>query len=271
MATTSLIEEILSYKKNEISLEKKTALITGASSGIGLATSVYLAREGVNLILVARREQQLVQLKHELAIAFPHVRVNVLALNLAQKNITEQLKQFDSLNVDIFINNAGLARTRDFVPDLQEEDIDEVVDINIKAAFKISAAVAKSMVKNGSGHIVHLGSIAAHHTYEGGSVYCATKFALRAFSQTMRQELFDKNVRVSFISPGLVQTEFSEVRFKGDKEKADKIYEGVDCLRAPDIARVIVKALKEPSHVNLDEIVILPTVQSPVTYKMKRG
>jgi 3-hydroxy acid dehydrogenase/malonic semialdehyde reductase len=146
-----------------------------------------------------------------------------------------------------------------------------MVDTNIKCAFKLSAAVAKKMVQKGSGHIIHLGSIAGNHTYEGGSIYCATKFAVRAFSQTMRQELYDKNVRVSLISPGIVKTEFSLVRFKGDQEKADKVYEGLECLQASDIAGIIVKTLTEPPHVNLDEVVVLPTVQAPGTNKTKRN
>jgi 3-hydroxy acid dehydrogenase/malonic semialdehyde reductase len=266
-----MIEKILSYDKNETSLEKKTALITGASAGIGLATSIYLAKEGVNLILLARREKLLLQLQKELKERFPKIRVDILTLDLLQKNMTDELKKFDALNVDIFINNAGMARARNFVTDLLEDDIDEMIDTNMKAAFKLSAIVAKNMVKKGCGHIVHLGSIAGHHTYEGGSVYCATKAALKMFSQTMRQELYDKNVRVSLISPGIVKTDFSLVRFKGDKEKADQVYEGLDCLEAADIARVIIKTLKEPSHVNLDEIVVLPTVQAPGTYKTKRN
>jgi 3-hydroxy acid dehydrogenase/malonic semialdehyde reductase len=268
--TNSIINSFLSEEKNEINLSKKTALITGASSGIGLATSVYLAKEGVNLILVARREKQLIQLQKEIKSAFPLVRVDILAIDLRAKNFIEELHRFDSLNVDIFINNAGLARSRDSVANLNFEDIDEMIDTNIKAAFKLASLVSKQMVKNGHGHIVNLGSIAGHHTYEGGSVYCATKFAIRAFSQAMRQELYNKNVRVTLVSPGMVNTEFSLVRFKGDKEKAENVYKGVDCLQASDIARVIVKALKEPKHVNLDEIVVMPVVQSPVTYQVHK-
>lgn len=268
--TKSMIKDILSYKKNEISLEKKTALVTGASSGIGLATSVYLAKEGANLILVARREKQLIQLQKELKETFPKIRVDILALDIRQDDVILELKKFDAFNVDIFINNAGLSRTRDFAMDAHEEDIDEMVDTNVKAAFKISGAVAKRMVNNGHGHIVHLGSVAGIHTYEGGSVYCATKFALHAYSRAMRQELYDKNVRVSLIAPGLVNTEFSLVRFKGDKEKAEAVYAGLDCLQPTDIARLIIKTLKEPNHVNLDEIVVLPTVQAPGTNKTYR-
>lgn len=268
--TSSIIDSILSYNKTEISLEKKTALITGGSAGIGLATAVYLAKEGVNLILVARRENRLIEIQKELMEKFPKICVNILAVDLLQKNMIEELEKFNAFNVDIFINNAGLSRTRDYVVDFSFDDVDEVLQTNLNAAFKISSAVAKNMMKKGWGHIIHLGSIAGIDSYEGGSVYCASKSALRAFSRVMRQELYDKNVRVSLIAPGMVKTDFSLVRFKGDKEKADSVYAGVECLESADIARVIVNTLKEPGHVNLDEIVVLPTVQSPVTYKMKR-
>ena len=271
MTKFNLIQTILAQEKSALNLEKKTALITGASSGIGLATSVYLAKENVNLILVARREERLIQLQQELKETFPKIRVNILALDLKQKNIISELNKFNALNVDIFINNAGLAITRDFVVDALEEDMDEMIDTNVRAAFKISAAVAKKMVENGHGHIIHLGSVAGLHTYEGGGVYCATKSALRAFSQTMRQELYNKNVRVSLISPGIVHTELSLVRFKGNKDEANKVYEGLKCLQPADIARTIINTLKEPTHVNLDEIVILPTAQAPGTNKTHRS
>jgi 3-hydroxy acid dehydrogenase/malonic semialdehyde reductase len=199
--TPNLIHEILSYSTKKTSLKNKTALVTGASAGIGLATSVYLAKEGVNLILVARRYERLQQLEQELKNEFPNLKITILAVDLLQKNALEELNKQNAFNVDIFINNAGVAKSRDFVVDLLESDIDDMVDTNIKCAFKLSAAVAKKMVQKGSGHIIHLGSIAGNHTYEGGSIYCATKFAVRAFSQTMRQELYDKNVRVSLISP----------------------------------------------------------------------
>lgn len=266
----SLIQEILDYKQNEISLSRQTALITGASAGIGLACAVALAKEGCNLILVARREEKLDQLKKELRKSFPKIRVDVFPIDVCSPQAVTELKTYNALDVDIFINNAGLARSKDFTYDIKEEDLDEMVDTNIKAAFKFSSAVAKIMVKKKSGHIIHLGSIAGHHPYEGGSVYCATKSALRAFHQSMRQELYDKNVRVSLISPGLVATEFSLVRFKGDKKKAAQVYEGVECLQAADIARVIVNTLKAPKHVNLDEVIVMPTVQVAGNFKVHK-
>jgi 3-hydroxy acid dehydrogenase/malonic semialdehyde reductase len=268
--TTRLIDSVLSYKNEEISLKKKTALVTGASSGIGLATAVYLAQEGMNLILVARRERQLLQLQQELKENFPKIRIDVLAIDLVHRSLIVEMTKYKAIDVDVFINNAGLSLSKDFLTDTHEVDIEEMVETNILAAFKLSSVIAKNMVKNGSGHIVHIGSIAGHHPYEGGAVYCATKSALKSFSQAMRQELYDKNVRVSLVSPGIVKTDFSLVRFKGDAEKANQVYEGLECLEAPDIARVIVQILKEPKHVNLDEVIMLPTVQAPVSNKTKR-
>jgi 3-hydroxy acid dehydrogenase/malonic semialdehyde reductase len=268
--TSNIITSFLNDPEIPFPLKDKKALVTGASSGIGLATSIFLAKEGTHLVLVARRKEQLLQIQNELKEQFPEVNVEIIPLDLLKNNAVEELKKLNALNVDIFINNAGISRTRDFVIDLLHEDIDEVITTNLNIAFKLSAAVAKNMVQNGSGHIVHLGSVAGNYTYEGGSVYCATKSAMKAFSTTMRQELYDKNIRVTLVSPGIVKTNFSVVRFKGDKEKADKVYEGLDCLKPSDVARLIITTLKEPSHVNLDEIVILPTAQAPGTNKTKR-
>lgn len=265
----SLLEGV--FSRSEISLKGKLALVTGASSGIGLATAAWLAREGANLILVARRREKLELLKKEIIESFPTIDIKLVAADVSNSNFISVLENLNALNVDILINNAGLARGKDFVIDIKEEDLTEMMQTNVTSLIRLSSVVSKKMVQKGSGHIVNLGSIAGHYTYEGGSIYCATKFAVRAFSEALRQELHDKNVRVSLISPGMVKTDFSLVRFKGDNELADSIYHGVDCLTAPDIARLILKTLKEPTHVNWNEIVILPTVQCPVSYKVKRN
>lgn len=266
----SMLEDVFSEKNNELVLKNKTALVTGASAGIGLATSAWLAREGVNLILVARRKEKLEALKAELSVKFPTISVKIIAIDVTQKDVVHELERQNAFDVDIFINNAGLALERNAVIDLVENDIDTMIQTNVTAAFKLASAAAKKMVHQGSGHIVNLGSIAGYHAYEGGSVYCATKFAVRAFTQSLRQEMHDKNVRVSLVSPGIVKTEFSMVRFKGDLKRAEQVYEGIECLQPSDIARVILNALKEPWHVNLDEIVVLPTVQAPVSNKVKK-
>ena len=266
----SLISE--AFLTDEISLKDKTALITGASSGIGLATAVWLAREGVHLILLARREEKLLQAKKEILERFPAIKVHIICADVNAKNIIDTLEVEGALDVDILINNAGLSLGRDHVVNTPDEDLQQMVDTNITAAFRIATAVAKKMLAANSsgasrtqGNIVNLGSTAAHFTYAGGAIYCATKFAVRAFSETLRQELHDKNIRVILVSPGIVQTEFSLVRFKGNTQKADAVYAKFDCLKASDIARTIVKALKEPTHVNWDEVLILPTTQAPVT------
>ena len=265
----SLLDGVFSVP--EISLKGKLALVTGASSGIGLATAAWLAREGTNLILVARRKEKLELLKKELLDSFPSIDINIIAADVSSGEFISLLERLNALNVDILINNAGLASGKDHVTEMKDEDLTEMVQTNVTSLIRLSSAVSKKMVQKGSGHIINLGSIAGHYTYEGGSVYCATKFAVRAFSETLRQELHDKNVRVSLISPGMVKTDFSLVRFKGDNKLAESVYEGVDCLSASDIARLILKTLKEPFHVNWNEVVILPTVQSPVSYKVKRN
>lgn len=259
------------FTASDISLKGKTALITGASSGIGLATAAWLAQDGVNLILVSRRKDRLESLKKEILDLFPSIKIKILAADISSKNFISDLESLNALDVDILINNAGLAKGKDFVFNLKDEDLNEMVQTNITSLIRITSAVSKKMVQKGSGHIINLGSIAGHYTYEGGSVYCASKFAVRAFSEALRQELHDKNVKVSLISPGMVKTEFSLVRFNGDNKLADSVYKDVDTLSAADIARLILKALKEPNHVNWFEVIVLPTVQAPVTYKVKRN
>ena len=254
----------------EINLNGKTAVITGASSGIGLATACWLAREGMNLILIARRLDKLELLKKELNEQFPKIFIKNIQIDLQAKNLLEKLTKENVFNCDLFINNAGLALTRDFVENNNEEDIETMVSTNITALFKLSSVAAKNMVKNGQGHIINIGSVSGHFSYPGGAVYCASKAAVKSFSEALRQELHEKNVRVTLVSPGMVRTDFSLVRFKGDKSTADNVYAHVDCLEAKDIARIIVKAAKEPMHVNIDEVLVFPTVQAPVTLKTSK-
>ncbi|WP_186649126.1 SDR family NAD(P)-dependent oxidoreductase [Fluviispira vulneris] len=258
------------FLSNETKLKNKTALVTGASSGIGLATAAWLAREGVHLNLVARRRDKLTELKNEILDLYPDLRINLIPLDLMQKDFLSVLENENALDVDIFINNAGLARGRDNVSELNFTDLEEMIETNVTVAFKLASVVSRKMLKRSGGHIVNLGSIAGHYSYTGGSVYCATKFAVRAFSEALRQEFHDKNIRVSLVSPGMVKTDFSLVRFHGDNEKSQAVYDGVKALNSTDIARVILQTLKEPEHVNIDEIIVLPLVQAPVSYKVKR-
>jgi NADP-dependent 3-hydroxy acid dehydrogenase YdfG len=263
------LEELFITK--ELCLRNKTALITGASSGIGRATAAWLAREGVNLILLARREEPLRALKNLLFEYYKDICIKLIICDVTNPDIKNILAQHGALDVDILINNAGLARGKDSVVNLLPEDLLEMINTNITAAFRIASAVATCMAARASGHIVNIGSIAGRYSYEGGSVYCATKFALRGFNEALRQEMHSKNVRVSLVSPGMVKTDFSVVRFKGDEDIARKIYSDTTALEAADVARLIVKIVKEPVHVSYDEVIILPTMQAPVSYKVHKN
>lgn len=268
--TTLNLQDLLGQK--EASLAGKTALITGASAGIGLATAVWLVREGVCVLAVARRAEKLAELQNFCAEHFQNAGKLIPIVGDVQKwrPLWEECLQANQAQpIDIFINNAGLALTRDPVSELLEEDLQTVVDINITAAFALTAKVVHQMKTHQvKGHIINLASVAGLYAYPGGAVYCATKAAMRSFSESLRQELSEHGIRISVVSPGMVATDFSLVRFKGNQEAAAKVYAGHNALRASDIARIIVKTLKEPEHVNVDEVVVLPTSQSPVTLQM---
>ena len=242
-------------------LNGKKAVITGATAGIGLATAVQLASEGVDLFLIARREALLSEVKHSLETMFPSLKVVTICGSVTDPKTLANLEQADGLDSQILINNAGLALGSDPIESASLSDWDQMIETNVSGAFKMVKALLPHMLKRKDGHIIQLSSVAAHHAYEGGSVYCATKHALLAFSKALRLETCGKGVRVTSISPGMVETEFSEVRFKGDTNRAKKVYEGLNPLTARDIASQIVWALKQPLHVNLDEILIMPDAQ----------
>lgn len=243
------------------SLRGGRALITGASGGIGLATAVQLANEGMDLYLVARRKDRLSEIKGSLSGMFPDVKIVAICGSVTDPATLNALEKAGALSTGVLINNAGLARGADTIEKASLLDWDEMVETNISAAFRITKAVLPHMLAQKNGHIIQLSSIASHTSYEGGSVYCATKHALLAFTKSLRLETCGKGIRVTAISPGLVETEFSEVRFKGDQDRAKKVYEGLTPLTARDIASQIVWALKQPSHVNIDEILIMPDAQ----------
>ena len=243
------------------SLAGKTALVTGASAGIGLATAVLLAEEGANLVLVARREDKLSEVADAIRKHFPSVIVSCVYGSVTESATLKKIEVAGGLDAQLVINNAGLARGSDPVEIAQLADWEEMIDTNIKAVFQLTRAVIPRMLLRKNGHIVQLGSIAGHYSYEGGSVYCATKHALNAFTKSLRLETCGKGIRVTTISPGLVETEFSEVRFRGDKARAKKVYEGICALKSTDVARQIIWALKQPSYVNIDEIVLMPDAQ----------
>ncbi len=245
-------------------LQGKWALITGASAGIGHAAARALSLEGVNLILVARREPRLLELRTLIAEHCPDVQVKIISCDLRNAAAFSQLQQKQALDVDILINNAGLVRGLDPVASSDWQDWEEMLSVNITAAFRMIHAILPEMQQKGQGDIVSVASIAGHLAYEGGAVYCATKHALRAFCTSLRKELAGSNVRSMMVSPGLVETEFSVVRFKGDHAKAKNVYAGMRPLTPEDIAAQIVFALKQPRHVSLDEILVMAQDQAGI-------
>jgi NADP-dependent 3-hydroxy acid dehydrogenase YdfG len=243
----------------------KTAFITGATSGIGWATAEVFAENGIRLILCGRREERLKEIAEKLS---QKTEVITLQFDVRDKEaITEKIGSLPSewRQIDILINNAGNAHGLGDFNSADLEDFDAMIDINVKGLIYVSKAIIPQMVNRKAGDIVNIGSIAGKEVYPNGSVYCASKHAVDAINQGMRKDLFTSGIRVSAINPGLVETEFSEVRFKGDSEKADKVYQGFDALQAKDIAEIIWFAVSRPKHVNIADLLVLPTAQASAT------
>lgn len=239
----------------------KIALITGATSGIGYATAKLFADNNINLILCGRRKEKLIQLNKEIS---EKVKTHHLVFDVSNRE-----KVFDAVdslpeewkNIDILINNAGNAHGLDTVDTADLDDWDKMIDINVKGLMYVTKAVLPKMIERKSGHIVNISSIAGKEVYMKGNAYCASKHAVDAFNSGLRIDLMDKGIKVSVINPGAVNTEFSAVRFKGDQEKADKVYEGFAPLLAEDIADLIHFVVSRPKHVNISDTMILPTAQ----------
>lgn len=248
-------------------LEGKIALITGASSGIGMATAIALAKEGVNLILLARRKKILDELEHELREKYS---VDVLSLNLDVRNKEEVQKKINELPsnwkaIDILVNNAGLAVGTEKVFEYDMENVDKMIDTNVKGIIYVSKAVIPLMLKLGRVcSIINVGSVAGDFAYAGGSIYCASKAAVKALSDGMRIDLIDTPIRVTNVKPGLVETEFSIIRFYGDVEKAKNVYKGIDALTGEDIAQTITYICNLPDNVQIPEITMTPLHQATV-------
>ena len=243
----------------------KTALITGATSGIGKATASAFAREGINLILCGRREERLAELKKELS---KRVAVHTLSFDVRDKEVV--FEKINSLpekfqKIDILINNAGNAHGLNPIQDGNIDDWDAMLDINVKGLLYVSKAIFPKMISQGTGHIINIGSTAGKEVYPNGNVYCASKYAVDAVNQAMRIDLNKHGIRVGAVNPGLTQTEFSEVRFKGDTEKAKSVYEGFQALRPEDIADIIRFVVTRPYHVNIADLVVMPTAQANST------
>ncbi len=242
------------------------ALITGATAGIGEACAQVFAQHNYNLIITGRRAERLETLAKELKTQF---EIDVLTLTLDVRSKADVESQLSALpkawkEVDVLINNAGLSQGLDPIHRGDTNDWDTMIDTNIKGLLYVTKVVSNWMVKRQAGHIVNLGSIAAKETYPNGNVYCATKHAVDSLNQAMRIDLLPYNIKVTGIHPGAVETEFSEVRFKGDTERAKKVYQGFEPLVAKDVADTIWFVVSRPAHVNINDLVIMPTAQASV-------
>jgi len=242
------------------------ALITGASSGIGKAMAFSLCHKVTKLILVARRKERLDELKNELLLASPTLKVEILVYDVNDFKLTAEIEKVSGRKIDILINNAGIAVGKNNVEASQFADWEQMIATNITANFKMAHLVVPWMLANGGGDIINLCSVAGFQTYSGGAVYCATKHAVHAFTRVLREETAGRNIRVMQISPGMVNTDFSLARFNGDQALADKVYQGMEPLVAEDMARMMQFMLDQPRHVVIDEIVTMPMAQgSPTT------
>jgi 3-hydroxy acid dehydrogenase / malonic semialdehyde reductase len=253
-------------------LQGRIVFITGASSGIGAACAAAFARAGARLLLAARRKGRLeavataLEREHEAS-------VHRLTLDVrdprAVASAVESLPAAWSA-IDVLVNNAGLSRGLAKLHEGAREDWEEMIDTNVKGLLYVTRAVLPGMVARGSGHVINLGSIAGHESYPGGNVYCASKAAVKALTAGLRMDLVDTPIRVSTIDPGLVETEFSLVRFRGDATRAAKVYDGLEPLTAADVAEVLLFCATRPAHVNLAEVLLLPTAQASSTIVHRR-
>lgn len=250
-----------------IALNTQTILITGASSGIGAACAKLFARENAKLILAARRLDKLEEKAQELNKLYG-AEIHLLQLDVCDRSAVESA--INNLppewsEIDILINNAGLSRGLDKLYEGDFQDWEEMIDTNIKGLLYLTRYVVPGMVQRNRGHIINIGSIAGHQTYPGGNVYCGTKAAVKAISEGLKLDLLGTPMRVTSVDPGMVETEFSEVRFHGDTERAKKVYQGMQPLTADDIADVVFFCATRPAHVNINEVILMPVDQASAT------
>ncbi len=254
-------------------LEGRRALITGASAGIGEACARRLARDGADLVLWARRADRLDRLAREIAASTgvsTHIGVIDVRDHAAVFAEAERLAA-EGLSPDIVVNNAGLAAGMAPMGEGKVDDWNRMIDTNIKGLMFVTRAFLPAMIEQDSGHIVNIGSIAGRQVYPSGNVYCATKYAVQALSEGTNLEVLGTRVRVSSVNPGLVETEFSMVRFEGDKARAEAVYEGVNALRGADVADVVAFVLCAPPHVNIADVVVLSSDQGSVHHIHREG
>jgi NADP-dependent 3-hydroxy acid dehydrogenase YdfG len=253
-------------------MDKRIALITGATSGIGEATARVFATQGWDIIITGRRAARLKELKVELEADHG---VEVLALSFDIRDRHQIEASLGSLPeklrvIDILVNNAGLAAGLEHIDEGNSVDWEAMIDTNIKGLLYTTRLISRVMIEAGRGHIVNIGSIAGRQVYENGAVYCASKHAVNALSQGMRIDLVRHGVRVTEVRPGMVETEFSEVRFHGDTTRAAAVYEGVEPLTAEDLADAVLWAVTRPPHVNIDEIALTPQQQANAYYTYRK-
>ena len=248
-------------------MANKIAFITGATSGIGKASAGIFAKNNYNIIITGRREDRLKDIASEIKATY---KVDVLILKFdvrilseveaAIKSIPENWKQ-----IDVLLNNAGLAVGLSTIQEGNIDDWERMIDTNVKGLLYMTRTIAPIMIQNKKGHIINIGSIAGKEVYANGNVYCATKHAVDALNKAMRIDLVSHGIKVSAINPGMVESEFSVVRFKGDEERAKKVYEGFNPLTPLDIAETVFWVANQPPHVNINDLVIMPTVQANST------
>ena len=251
----------------------KTIMITGATAGFGKATAIKFAENGFNIIITGRRKELLDELEKELQTVG---NIKTLSLNFDVRKKDEVESVIENLpeewkKIDILVNNAGLAVGLSHIQDGDTDDWDRMIDTNVKGLLYVTRAVAPLMVTRNKGHIFNIGSIAGKETYENGNVYCASKSAVDALSKSMRIDMLKNNIKVTLIEPGMAETEFSLVRFKGDEQKAKTVYKGIDALTADDIADVVYYCATLPDRLCINEIVITPTQQASVNHSVRRA
>jgi len=250
-----------------LSVKNLVVLVTGASSGIGLACARIFAQAGAKVILSARRLERLDALAQELKKEF-NTDIYMLPMDVTDRpQVESQLNSLpeDWSNIDILINNAGLSRGLDKLYEGDIQDWEEMIDTNIKGLLYVTRSVVPGMVKRGRGHVINIGSLAGHQTYPKGNVYCGTKVAVRAISEGLKQDLLGTPLRVTSVDPGLVETEFSKVRFRGDEDRAQGVYQGLTPLTPEDVADAVFYCATRPPHVNINEVLMMPTDQSGST------
>jgi 3-hydroxy acid dehydrogenase / malonic semialdehyde reductase len=255
-----------------MTLQNQTILITGASSGIGAACAEAFAQAGAKLILTARRRDRLEQLADRLKQRFS-TQTHLVSLDVSDRDqVNSALKALpeDWSAIDVLVNNAGLSRGLDKLYEADIQDWEEMIDTNVKGLLYVTRSLVPGMVSRGRGHVVNIGSIAGHQTYPGGSVYCATKAAVRALSEGLKLDLLGTPVRVTSVDPGMVETEFSQVRFRGDGDRASSVYKGVIPLTPVDIAEIVLFCVTRPAHVNISDLIVLATDQGSATLVHRR-